>query len=162
MVEYLSGEADLIITGSTPPGFLGEPLTTVDFIPVASPEYPLHQINHSLTNDDLKKHRPVVIRDSGFKRTIDVRWLGSEERWTVSHISTSIRLLKRNMGFAWLPTQQIRKDLNAGDLVPLNVGVNQKNSVEIFLVFPDPDSAGPAMLKLAQIFRDQCNAVQNS
>lgn len=152
----ISGEADLVITGLTPPGFLGEYLMTIDFIPVASPDHALHQVRHPLTSDDLKQHRQIVIRDSGVKRKLDAGWLGSEERWTVSHVSTSIRLLKQGLGFAWLPAQHIRSELESGSLIPLNLDKVTRDGVKVFLVFPDPDSAGPATLKLAQIFREKC------
>ncbi|HBC18648.1 MAG TPA: LysR family transcriptional regulator, partial [Alcanivorax sp.] len=56
------------------------------FVAVAAADHPLNQAD-SLTHEDLRQHRQIVIRDSGSRR-IDSGWLGAEQRWTVSHPST--------------------------------------------------------------------------
>ena len=158
--RLISGEADLVITGMTPPGFLGEPILEVHSLPVASPEHPLHQLDRELTNEDLKKYRQIVLRDSGVKQNLDAGWLGSEERWTVSHISTSKSMIRQGLGFAWLPAPYIQPELDKGELLPLKIGTLQKRSIQLFMIFPDPDSTGPATSELAQIFRKKCIAAQ--
>src|SRR5699024_12308560 len=53
-----------------PPGFFGEPLLRVRFIAVAAPLHPLHALGRTLTKRDLRRHRQLVVRDSGLKRQI--------------------------------------------------------------------------------------------
>lgn len=151
----VSGQADLVISGHVPQGFLGEPLTQVPFVPVARFDHPLHQLNQPLNHNDLKAHRQIVIRDSGIKRT-DAGWLGAEERWTVSHISTSIRMVSEGLGFAWLPCHHIEKALTSGILKPLEILPKDDRRITVYLVYADPDCAGPAVKALGKIIRDSC------
>lgn len=153
----VSGKADIVITGIVPEGFLGEPLLSINFAPVAHRHHPLAQRDHVITEEELKQYRQIVIRDSGIKREADAGWLGSEERWTVSHISSSIRLVKQGLGFAWLPTHHIQQELEAGVIKQLDTRLSNNRNVQLYLVFPDPSYIGPAAQKLATILRDCCH-----
>ncbi len=152
----VSGKADIVITGIVPQGFLGEPLISINFSPVAHIDHPLAQIDQIINDSELKQHRQIVIRDSGIKREADAGWLGSEERWTVSHISSSIRLVKQGLGFAWLPTHHIQQELEEGTIKALSVRPNNIRNVPLYLVYPDSNSTGPAARKLAAILKECC------
>src|SRR5437867_2306027 len=80
----LQGQVDLAISSHIPPGFLGDPLLRLRFVAVAHPDHPLHRLGRELTHRDLRRHRQLVIRDSGIQRTRQGGWLGAEQRWTVS------------------------------------------------------------------------------
>jgi DNA-binding transcriptional LysR family regulator len=149
-------EVDLAIVGPVPPGFLGTRLMPIEFIAVAHPDHPLHALGRALGTDDLKSHRQIVVRDSGSKRRIDAGWLGAEERWTVSHLKTSIEMLKNGLGFAWVPREHIWTELEAGLLKPLPLVEGGTRSAELHLVHTDRDSAGPATQALARILVDTC------
>src|SRR5438128_1354004 len=114
----LQGQVDLAITSHIPPGFLGDPLLRLRFIAVAHPDHPLHRLGRELTHRDLRRHRQLVIRDSGSQRTREGGWLGAEQRWTVSNKATSIRAASMGLGFAWYPEENIREELSAGRLKP--------------------------------------------
>ncbi len=58
-------QADLVIGAIVPPGFAGEPLMRLRFVAVAAPAHPLHALTRPLTYQDLRRHRQLVIRDSG-------------------------------------------------------------------------------------------------
>jgi DNA-binding transcriptional LysR family regulator len=110
----LRKEADVVIGGRVPPGFFGDQLMRVRFVAVAAADHPLNQAD-SLTHEDLRQHRQIVIRDSGSRR-IDSGWLGAEQRWTVSHPSTRIAAIRRGLGFAWVPEAEIGDGLESGAL----------------------------------------------
>ena len=82
-------KVDLAICSQVPPGFAGDPLIRLRFIVVAHPDHPLHQLGRELTLQDLRKHRQLVIRDTGSQRRSG-NWLGAEQSWTVSQKATSI------------------------------------------------------------------------
>src|SRR5262252_3219058 len=86
----LEGRVDLAIGSVVPGGFIGEPLMQVRFLCAAAPTHPLNSLGRSITLDDLREHRHLVVRDSGARRTRSGGWL-NERRWTVSHKATSIR-----------------------------------------------------------------------
>lgn len=145
----LNGEADLVITHRPPPGFLGQPLLDIIFLAVAHPEHPLHQLERELTHHDLRAHRQFVVRDSGLKRRQDAGWLDAEQRWTVSQLSTSIQFARDGLGFAWLPYEHIRGELEAGTLKRLPLVEGGQRQEKLFLVHADRNAAGPATQALA-------------
>lgn len=150
----LHGLVDLAITGSVPPGFLGIPLMRLRFIPVASPDHPLHQLGRPLTMEDLRAHRHLVIRETSAKRSTRVLTLDTSQRWTVSNIATSIEAARAGYGFAWYPEEKIRSELREGSLKPLTMRDGGERFTELYLVLADPDSAGPGTRRLAEIIRE--------
>ena len=152
----LTREADLAITGQVPPGFMGQPLIQVHFIAVTHRDHLLQHLGRQVTTQDLKAHRQLVVRDSGLMRKQDSGWLGAEQRWTVSHMKTSIQALKQNLGFAWVPREHIQDELKDGLLCPINLVEGGTRTIQLYLVFADYDSAGPGTRELARILEDAC------
>jgi DNA-binding transcriptional LysR family regulator len=150
----LRREVELAIVGAVPPGFLGTRLMPIEFIAVAHPGHPLVALGRPLALADLKGHRQIVVRDSGSKRRLDAGWLGAEERWTVSHLKTSIEMLKSGLGFAWVPREHIWAELDGGALVPLALAEGATRSVDLHLVHTDRDSEGPATQALARLLTE--------
>ncbi len=72
------GGVDFVIGGIVPGGFLGEPLMQVRFVCAAAPSHPLHQLGRTLTLDDLREHRHLVVRDSGARRSRSGGWLNEQ------------------------------------------------------------------------------------
>lgn len=151
------GAVDLVLSPRVPPGFLGTPLLTVEFVAVAHPEHPLHQLGRTLSYRDLQAQRQLVIRDSGIRRRQDSGWLGAEQRWTVSHIQTSIHALKRGLGFAWIPREHIQNELQTGVLKPLPLQDGATRQAVVNLIFADYDNAGPATRRLAQLLQEHAD-----
>ncbi len=149
----LEGRADLAVCSHIPNGFLGDGLMRVRFIAVAHPDHPLHRLGRELTHRDLRKHRQLVIRDSGTQRTRTRSWLGAEQRWTVSHKATSIRAATLGFGFAWYPEENIRAELEAGTLKPLPLKEGGERFADLYLVFRDRDYVDPDTARLAEIIR---------
>lgn len=152
----LEGRADLVICGHVPQGYLGDQLIEVEFIAVAHRDHALHQLQRKLTNEDLRREIHVVIRDSGVQLKRDVGWLGSTERWTVTSIDKATEALVGGLGFGWLPYHQVKKFIDAGELLPLPLREGQRRKVHLHMVFGQPERAGPATQKLAAILRENC------
>ncbi|MFO8046925.1 MAG: LysR family transcriptional regulator [Halomonas sp.] len=149
-IEMLyDGSADLVISGLSPQGFLGEPLVTVRFVAVAHPGHALHRLARSLDLRDLVQHRQLVVRDSAQRQSMDAGWLKAEQRWTVSHLETSIDMLERGLGFAWLPETRIQDALAAGRLKPLALSAGGVREIPVQLIHRDRDRAGPATRTMA-------------
>ncbi len=147
------GEADLAIFSSVPPGFLGEALLRVRFLLVAHPDHPLHHLGHAITLRELRAHRQLVVRESSPDRTTPAA-VDALQRWTVSHMATSIEAVRCGYGFAFLPEHRIRDELKAGTLKALPLKVGGERFAELYLVFGDRDQAGPATRRLADILRE--------
>jgi len=157
---------DLAVTSRVPQGFLGDPLMQVRFIAAAAPFHPLHQLGRPVTPADLRRHRHLLVRDSGSRRTREESWQGAETRWTVSHKATSIRAACMGLGFAWYAEEMIREELESGQLKPLPLAQGAARYTHLYLVFTDPDTAGPGTRRLGEMLgaavRDNFGAEQPS
>jgi DNA-binding transcriptional LysR family regulator len=147
-------KVELAIGSSIPPGFVGDTLMPVRLICVAAPSHPLHALGRELALDDLRRHRHLVIRDSGVQRARAGGWL-NEIRWTVSHKATSIRAAVMGLGYAWYAEDAIREELDRGALKPLPLREGAERTGTLYLLFADRDAAGPGTKRLAQILRDE-------
>jgi DNA-binding transcriptional LysR family regulator len=148
------GQADLAIFGSVPPGFVGEHLMRLRFVLAASPSHPLHKLGRKLTARDLRAHRQLVIRESSPDRTAAPS-IDALQRWTVSHPATSIEAVRAGFGYAWLPEEKIRNELEDGTLKALELRDGSERFADLYLIFADREHAGPATLRLAEILREE-------
>jgi DNA-binding transcriptional LysR family regulator len=148
------GRVDFAICSVVPAGRLGDHLTRVRFVAVAHPDHALHRLGRPLTYRDLRRHRQLVIRDSGVQRKRGGAWLGADRRWTVSSKATSIRAAVMGLGFAWYPEESIRSELDAGLLKPLPLTEGAERWADLYLVFADPDYASRDERRLAEIIRE--------
>lgn len=153
----LRREADLVIGGRVPPGFIGNALLNIEFIAVAHPDHPLHHLNAPLTLEHLRSHRQLVVKDSGSRR-IDAGWLGADQRWTFSNASTSIQSACMGLGYAWYPKIKILKHLNNNVLKPLPLETGASRFAQLYLVVSEGDFAGPGTKRLAELIRQQVNS----
>jgi DNA-binding transcriptional LysR family regulator len=135
-----------------PQGFAGDILMPVRTVCMAAPSHPLHQLGRELTLEDLRRHRHIVIRDSGEQRVRSAGWL-NELRLTVSNKATAIHAVTTGMGYAWYPEDSVRGELERGALQPLPLREGAEKAGTIYLVFADREAAGPGTLRLAEIIR---------
>jgi DNA-binding transcriptional LysR family regulator len=154
----LSGRVDLAIAPTVPTGFLGDALMRLRIVPAAHPQHPLHRLGRALTIRDLRAYRHLVVRDSAATRDPRAVSVEVDQRWTVSNLSTSIEAARMGYGFAWYPEEKIREELATGMLKPLPLREGSERFVELYLILPDRDAAGPGALRLAEIIREQVAA----
>ena len=123
----------------------------MEFVAVAHPDHPLHRLNRTLTHDDLETHLQVVIRDSGSHQPRNEGWLGAEQRWTVTNMSTSRKLICQGLGFAWLPRHEIVEQLEQGKLAILPLQQGQHRAANMYLYSNKDRTPGPAARILAEL-----------
>ncbi len=151
----LQRQVDLAIGSRVPTGFMGEKLMTVTMHGVSSPNHPLQLLGRPVTFEDMREHRQIIVRDSGQYRRHTEGWQEAEQRWTVSHINTSLEAIRMGLGYAWLPDAYTKEAIAAGSLKYLPVEVGAEREVTTYLTFSDKDFAGPATRKLAEILKEQ-------
>lgn len=153
-----NGSADLVIGGSVPSRWVGDPLMDVGFVAVAGTGHPLCSLGRSLSLGDLAGELQVVVRDSGTHRPREMGWLGAEHRWSVGSIDSAVTAVSRGLGIAWLPVHRIQGLLDAGVLVRLPLADGGSFRATLYLVFGDPEQAGPAARLLADLLRQSARA----
>jgi DNA-binding transcriptional LysR family regulator len=152
-----SGRAHLAIASRIPPGFVGDPLVRLRAIPVAHPDHPLHKLGRPLALRDLRAHRQLIVRESDALRATRPT-LEAAQRWTVSHMSTSIVAAVQGFGYGWYPEEKIRPELAAGTLKSLPMREGGERFAQMYLIHADRDNAGPGTLRLAEIIREVTSA----
>ncbi len=147
-----SGNADLLIGPDTPPGFLAEPLGQVRMVCVAHPLHPLAlRPGLQVSMRDLRHSRQVVVRDSSREHDAQGGWLDSDQRWTVSHMETALRIVRAGFAFAWLPECLVGEYLDRGALTTLPLQAGSSYVVPFSLAYGDPDRHDLAVMKLAEM-----------
>lgn len=149
----LEKRADIVIAHRVASGFLSDPLMDIEFVAVAHPDHPLHQLGRSIGEDDLTQHLHIVVRDSGHTSPLDLGWLGSTQRWTVTNPATRLEMIAGGLGFGWLARHKIEEQLAAGTLKALPLRSGQKRRLSLALVVADAERPGPAACQLVAIIK---------
>lgn len=149
----LEKRVDLAIVSTIPTGFLGDALMDIEFVAVAHPCHPLHALGRELETDDLSRNLHIVVRDSGTNPRDHGWWLNSSQRWTVTSPHTRMEMICNGIGFGWLAGHKIQKQLEQGLLKPLPLRVGQRRKLSLSLVVTNPELAGPATCRLANLIR---------
>ncbi len=160
----LEKKAEIVIGSQVPVGHTGTPVKQIRMIPVAHPAHPLFtrrtQVEcqetaalgdpDGITEWDLKAARQIVLRDSGARREQNAGWLGSEQRWTVSHFASSLKILRAGLAFAFLPEDWVAEDLRAGTLRQLPLAAGGERLIMLHLMLSNRETVGPATRLLAE------------
>lgn len=174
----LEKKADIVIGANVPIGFSGSPLKQIHMIPVAHPDHPLFHRDitalrktceeagakfdplgepDGINEFELKAYRQIVVRDSGRKRVQDAGWLGSEQRWTVSHFASTLTILRAGLAFAFVPTDWVEDDLRDGRLQQLPLAMGAERIIQLYLMLVSKEAAGPATRLLATTLVASCS-----
>lgn len=122
--RLLSDEAQIII--STLHGVPMElveaaPVAPITMLPVAHRDFPPAQTSGLKTTAEMQGYVQVIVADSSQSQEQSRGLLPGGLRWTVSDFATKKEILMENMGWGGMPDYLIRKELEEGTLVPLNV-----------------------------------------
>jgi DNA-binding transcriptional LysR family regulator len=149
---FEEGGAQIGIASCLSSRMIVEPLLSVRFVCVAAAGHPLHQLG-VITHESLKEHRQIVLSHSGL-RGAGSGWLGSQQRWTVSHLTTSVAFVADGQGYAWLPEHCIRDELASGRLRPLNLTAGRSRMIQLNIGYREHLEHVRQILDLVAIFRD--------
>ena len=138
-----AGRVQLAVTVRAPASGSFATLGRVRFVPVAHPDHPLHGLGRSLSRDDLRRHRHVIVRDSAERLADEGTWFEADDTWTVDSVELSIEILCAGLGFAWLPVPRIADRLADGRLRALPMEKLNDRHVELFLAWSDRDVTRP-------------------
>ena len=154
----LEKTADLVIGTKTPPGFQSRPLLQVKMIAMAAPGHPLVKNREDVSELELRSMRQVVLGDTGTFREQDSGWLQADQRWTVSHFSTSIKLLRSGLVFAFLPQNWIEQELAEGSLQRIPLAPSMDRLLQVHMMLADNQAAGPATKALYETIFEKLSA----
>jgi len=143
--NLLEKKANIVLSGTTPPGLAGTQLTKITMLPVAHTNHPLSRLKEKISDQNLRQYRQIVVRDSGTKRNQDSGWLEAEQRLTVSHFAQSIHAIRSGLGFAFVPLHFAEEFLNNGEFKTLKLTMDGKREIPIFLTLSSNNTEGLAI-----------------
>lgn len=136
------GRADLLLSVGEAPsggGYVTRILGQLDYMFCVAPSHPLSQISRGVTTADLRKHKAVVVADSGRRlppRTVGVLW--DQDALTVPDMRTKLEYQVASLGFGFLPQPWAARAASRGELVVLEVETPRKPE-DIVLAWRDKD-----------------------
>jgi DNA-binding transcriptional LysR family regulator len=137
--------------GSEEVGMTGEPLMRVEFMAVANPSHPLHKLGRKVTTRDLRRHRRILIRETGPQRKLEVA--GVELRWTFSNKASQIRRWWRGTAMRGCPWTTSRTSWRLG--ISRCCQWNRGPDCAVMIGFDDPDYPGRDAARLGEIIRER-------
>ncbi|MEZ9198718.1 LysR family transcriptional regulator [Shewanella sp. 10N.286.54.B9] len=145
---------DIAICGGPPPkGYLAEPLVDINFSLVCHSNHPLAQYDVIEEDQTLAQHLQLVIKDTSQGPNADLGWLKAEQRWTVANFHEAIVILKKGLGFCWVPEALVKSAIESGELKKLNLKGSTKRKATLSLVIPNRDKQGPASEVIERLFK---------
>ncbi|HYC41516.1 MAG TPA: LysR family transcriptional regulator [Noviherbaspirillum sp.] len=144
---------DLAIGERVPLGYLGEPLTEVEYVAVAHPAHPLMLLEREPSSMDLAQH--IQIEMGPGSGTGKPAACGSKQirRWTMNSFDTVVAAVCEGLGYAWLPKHRVQKWLDQGQLACLPLGDKQVYRSMLYLIYGRPWFTTPAASRLAEVLR---------
>ena len=156
MAELLvQGGVDLAISAQVPLGFLGKPLTEVEYVAVTSPDHPVLGLGKEISAADLEGMTQIVIRDLEHpeRRNGAGQWLYQGPVWNVAHFEIAVAAVREGHGFAWLLKYRIQELLDRRVLVALPLRGGSVNKSTLYLIQGGYRSSnpGPAVRHLVEV-----------
>jgi DNA-binding transcriptional LysR family regulator len=144
---------DLAISERVPLGYLGEPLTEVDYVAVAHPSHPLMLLGREVAGLDLVQHIQI---DMGQGNPIERASGGNPKhmrRWMMNSFDTVVEAVGAGLGYAWLPRHRVQKWLDQGRLALLPLADQHACKSILYLIHGRPWYTTPAASRLAEVLR---------
>ncbi|NVK24201.1 MAG: LysR family transcriptional regulator [Gammaproteobacteria bacterium] len=122
----IDDKVDLVIGAPAPmpqqKGLRGINICNVTSSLMVNNDHPLTKLQRSVTLSDLKPYRTVVVHDSAkFNIPWSINIVEQSSRFYVSSVVHKISAIKAGIGIGFLPTHIVKSELEAGELVCVDV-----------------------------------------
>lgn len=130
----------------------GESLMSVDFVAVAHRDHPLHSEPAPLSAATLARWPCITILDRQQQHQSEVSG-DQAENWSFTTLSAAIEAVQHQLGYGWLPEQNIAGLLKSGELRPLPLLQGRRRSSSLVMYINEERLPGnSAIAVLAQMF----------
>lgn len=136
----IDDEVDLLLGAAGPvpqhKGIHAVPIARLDRVFVVSPEHPLVKAAQPIPYSRIAEERTVVVHDSA--RT-SIPWsigiIKQHHNFYVPTVDCKIRAQLAGIGCGYLPRQRIRKHIDQGELIPLEIERTDEQNPEMFMAW---------------------------
>jgi DNA-binding transcriptional LysR family regulator len=144
--KLLHDDADLVIT-SLPSweervDFI--PLMDTHLVPVASPKFPLLDLDDTILEEDLIRYPQIVVKDTSQnlpKKTAGI--LQGAETWTVNEFSIKKEIILSGLGWGKMPLHMVEKEIKKGTLIHLDLPFFPSTFGKLYLARKKNNPLGP-------------------
>ncbi|WP_420472788.1 LysR family transcriptional regulator [Noviherbaspirillum sp. ST9] len=144
---------DLAISERVPLGYLGEPLTEVEYVAVAHPGHALMHLEREPSSMDLAQHIQIEMGPGSGAGKPAGGGPKQIRRWTMNSFDTVVAAVCEGLGYAWLPKHRVQKWLDLGQLACLPLGDKHAYKSMLYLIHGRPWFTTPAASRLAEVLR---------
>ena len=141
--------ANMVFASRAYPNLTSLPLATTVYVPVCAPSHPLAELDE-VGQTELEQQLELVLADGNEQ---EEGWARAEQRWIIHHLHDALSLLRRGVGFAWLPLDVVSPMINDGILVRLNMANQALRKRFTHLILPGTTPPGPAASLLLSLIR---------
>ena len=169
-IEGLGAVIDLVTSGDVqigisleaefPPDTTHRPMWSCPMVTVCAENHPLAETPGPLSNLVVRDYRQLVLTDRSARTEGEDRGVLSENTWRVADLATKHAFLRAGFGWGHMPYHLVADDLQAGNLVALQLDATRLMTFEIGLysVFRVADVPGPAGRWLIADLERRCEA----
>ncbi|ATG74394.1 LysR family transcriptional regulator [Zobellella denitrificans] len=141
--------ADLLFACRTFPGVTCLPLAATVYVPVCAPDHPLTRFP-AISAHELEHELELVLADGSEQ---EEGWDRAELRWIINHLHDALSLLRRGIGYAWLPQEVVSPLVDSGQLQQLPMVDLALRKRFTHLILPRATPPGPAASLLLTLTR---------
>ena len=120
----LSGRFDLGIlapSGQEHPSLIQQSIYPLNILKVANKNHPISQIKRQLQIEDLERYLQIVVSSSPGKELKKAINIVGQEIWKVANFITKKELLLAGVGWGGMPDYLVKKEIEQGALVELDI-----------------------------------------
>ena len=158
MQQAMEARPDLVVSPvglfPFPPVYEQEVVGSLTMVPVVAAQHPLARIAAPVPMAEVRKHIHLVIASGGgMERPVEPAVIGAETTWNFPDFLTRLEGLRAGLGFAWMPTHLVERDLRSGRLVPLLLTQPMLLTRDIAVLYRRSPPLGRTASFLLELFR---------
>lgn len=145
--QVKDGEADLGVSAidvAWPAGIEARDFGTVEIVGVVAPSHVLARHAGRIPTMVLRDSLQITNRAAGLDDEARDVSINSSRIWRISGLSAQVELLRKGLGWGYLPMHIAQKEIDEGRLVQLNPATRQRGMQPWSLIFRAAKPPGPA------------------
>ncbi len=158
MQQAMTSRPDIVVSPvglfPFPPVYEQEMVGTITMVPVVAAQHALARIPPPVPMAEVRKHIHLVISSGdGMEQPMEPAVIGAESTWNFPDFLTRLEGLRAGLGFAWMPTHLVERDLRKGRLVPLVLTQPMLLTRDIAVLYRRSPPLGRTASFLLELFR---------
>lgn len=141
--------ADLVFASHAFRGVTSLPLLATLYVPVCAPCHHLAKLD-DVSSHELEQELELILAEGNEP---EVGWESTDQPWVINHLHDTLSLLRRGVGFAWLPQDAVAPLLEAKILTRLTMKNQIQRKRFTHLILPRSTPPGPAASLLLTLIR---------